>query len=89
MNLEDPSRFMGNLLVKFQRNLGNAGTVRFDLPPSLLKPRPNRRGFFGNIYCNPPVRRVADAMAPEPEPIESTSHSCFAVALLVCLVPKS
>ena len=40
--------FMGNLLVKFQRNFGNAGTVRFDVPPPLLKPRPNRRGFFGS-----------------------------------------
>ena len=32
--------FMGNILAKFQRNLGNAGTASLILPPSATEPRP-------------------------------------------------
>jgi hypothetical protein len=31
---------MGNILAKFQRNLGNAGTACLILPPSATEPRP-------------------------------------------------
>jgi hypothetical protein len=52
---------MGNLLVKFRRNLGNAGTVCLDFPPpSLLKPRPNRRGFLAVTVIGEPKHVLFD-----------------------------